>query len=192
VKTATRLRILPPPGFAGLQLGDTEDETLGNIRATATRLSVDSGQDVGLVTRGLGMLAGIVGPSRIRLFGRFAVATAGEPALATLAVTMVPLPRKVTAAGLLRAYRDRNPHAAARLVDLPAGPAIVAAGAGHYRLPPEMTGLPHVLVRPQFVAEIQILAGSLIGLTVSTDSEAGWPGVVAATMRVAASITIER
>lgn len=192
MSTATRLRILPPPGFAGLPLGDTEEETLGNIRATATRLGVHSGHDVDRMTRGLGVLAGIVGPSRIRLFGRFAVATAGEPALATLAVTMVPLPGKVTAAGLLRAYRARNPHAAARLVALPAGPAIVAAGAGHHRLPPEVTGVPRVVVRPQFIAEIQILATGLIGLTVTTDSEAGWPGVAAEAMRVAASMRIER
>lgn len=81
-----------------------------------------------------------------------------------------------------------------RVVELTAGPAMVAASAGEYRLPPEITGQPETVVRPEFKAEFQLPTPDgkrLVVMAVTTDSEAGWSAVAAEAMRIANSIRFE-
>jgi hypothetical protein len=203
-----RLLLEPPPGFVGLPLGESDEDNATNLRRLADTVAARSGQNAGRMTEHLRVLAAIMARNQVRLFGRFAIRTDdGEPVLAGLTLAMPALAgandirakvadnRAITAAALLRRHRKHDPHAMAGIITLPIGPAVVAASAGDYRLPPGPTGKPRPVVRPEFKAKFQIPAPDgthLIVMTVTTDSEAGWPTVAGEALRVARSMKFER
>jgi hypothetical protein len=167
-----RLTLDLPPGFAGLPLGDSAEETAAYIRDTARQLADRTGRDV---TGELGTLAAVMAKRWIRLLGRFAVC-ADEPALATLALAVVPL-------GAEKSVPPRDPHASTRAVRLPIGPAQLIVRAGDRLLP---SG-----ARPELSAEFRVATpGALVVLTVTTNSEPAWPAVAAEAMRVATSMAM--
>lgn len=204
-----RVRLTLPPGFAGLPLGESEQDNARNLRELAERIAAPAGMDKGTMLRHLTVLATVMARNQVLLFGRFLVSATDteRPAPANLVMSVAPLAvaptgrsavaarnRGAAAADLLRRHRERVPRAVAHVVDLPVGPAMVAATAGDYRLPPETTGRPDPLVRPEFKAEFQILAPDglhLIALAVTTGDETAWPAVAAAAMRVATSLRFE-
>ena len=196
--TRPHVRLVPPPGFAGLPIEESEEDNARNLRALAARTAGPAGVTPQTMTEHLTLLAAVMATNGVLLYGRFAVSTTdgGRPATASLALTMRALAaeasdamvrnRGAAAAELLRLYRKRVPHAVARVVDLPIGPAMVATTAGEYRLPAG--------VRPELKAEFQIVAPDgrhLVVLAVITADEAAWPAVAAAASHVATTLRFE-
>lgn len=104
---------------------------------------------------------------------------------------MLAASRSTVADALLDVYRQKHPQADARPVRLPIGPAMVAIEVGEFRLPPEVTGQASELVRPRLKAEYQIPLPSgegVVILTVSAESETGWPSIARASTLVACSL----
>jgi hypothetical protein len=180
VNASPRLTVDLPRGFAGLTVGDSAAGTEGNVRDLARRFAVHSGQNEDRATRGLGVLAALMAPRGVRLFGRFAVGD--PPVLATLALAVVPVSAPVKETVLVERYRERHPHAWACLVALPIGPAMVAVTAGSYQ---------GTVERQEFTLESRVPVGShVVVLTVTTADERGWPAVATEAMRVAGSLSV--
>lgn len=205
---APRLVIDLPPGFTGLTVTGDSEQDAAQVQALAQRTAAAAGESPERMTDHLGIIAHVLTDNRARLFGQFATRenTDQEPVTATVVLAMPELDTtdtdvasvarngNVVAAELERQYRQRHPESDVRVVELTAGPAMVAASAGEYRLPPEMTGQPETLVRPEFKAEFQLPTPDgtrLVVMAVITDSEAGWPAVAAEAMRIANSIRFE-
>lgn len=205
---APRLVIDLPPGFTGLTVTGDDEQDAARVDALARRTAEAAGQSPERMADHIALIAHVLADNRARLFGRFATRenTEQEPVTATIVLAMPELDTEDTdasrvarngnlvAAELERQYRQRHPEADVRVVELSAGPAMVAASAGEYRLPPEMTGQAQTVVRPEFKAEFQLPAPDghrLVVMAVTTDSEAGWPAVAAEAMRIANSIRFE-
>ncbi|MQA08285.1 MAG: hypothetical protein GEU98_06975 [Pseudonocardiaceae bacterium] len=195
-----------PPGFVRLPLPSEEERGTERITALAGQIAQHDGYSAEQMSRYLGLVGTALYDNNVRLFGKFVVGT-DEPAVATLTLVLGGLtepdsedaerirsyPAKAADA-LLARYRERRPDSDAQVVRLPIGPAVAAATAGEYRLPPEMTGQHEEIVRPVFRAEFQVLApdgARLIILSVNTNSEAGWPDVARTALEVASSIRYE-
>lgn len=202
---APRIVIEVPTSFSGLPIGGRAlGGATARYRELSGELATQCGEHAGDVLSYLSALAGIADPRRLWLFGSFAAQDGARSVFATLALTvtrLVPLQAgvgvvrgtdRLAAANLLRdRYRHRHPYADASVVQLVSGPALVASSARENRLPPSVTGEAAVVVRHQVRSDFQIPAPDglhLIVLSVSSDSEAGWPSVAASAMRVANSI----
>lgn len=203
-----RLVIDLPPGFTGLTVTGDSEQDAAQVEALAQRTAEAAGQSHERMADHLGLIAHVLADNRARLFGRFATRenTEQEPVTGTVVLAMPELDTEDTdvasvarngnlvAAELERQYRQRHPASDVRVVELAAGPAMVAASAGEYRLPPEMTGKAQTVVRPEFKAEFQLPTPDgkrLVVMAVTTDSEAGWPAVAADAMRIANTIRFE-
>lgn len=206
--TAPRLVIDLPPGFTGLTVTGDSEQDAAQVEALAQRTAAPAGQSRERMADHLGIIANMLADNRALLFGRFATRenTEQEPVTATVVLAMPELDTEDTdvsqvarngnlvAAELERQYRQRHPESDVRVVELTAGPAMAAASAGEYRIPPEMTGQAETVVRPEFKAEFQLPTPDgkrLVIMAVTTDSEAGWPAVAADAMRIANSIRFE-
>jgi hypothetical protein len=189
-----QLILEPPPGFAGLTLGESKEDNARTLHELAGRIAVQAGVDTGTMAGYLTVLATVMAVNKVQLYGRFTVSTVDSGQVASLALCMLPLAspsdnpairhRPAAAAELLKQHRKRVPHAEAHVVELPIGPAMIAATAGEHRLPSGR-------VVPEFKAEFQIPAPDgvqLIVLAVTTESETAWPSVAAAAKRVAESL----
>ncbi|MQA61857.1 MAG: hypothetical protein GEU86_10250 [Actinophytocola sp.] len=208
-KSMPRLLIDLPPGFAGLTITGDDEQDTPSVADLAARIARPAGRSTEQMAEYVGLLASLMADNQARLFGRFATSDQHlpEPVVANFVLAMPELAAgdsdvaghiapngSVVAAQLEKIYRKRHPAADVRVVELAVGPAMVAATAGEYRLPPEVTGQSAPIVRPEFKAEFQIPApdGSrLVVIAVTTDSEAGWPAVAAEAMRIANSVRFE-
>lgn len=208
-KAMPRLLIDLPPGFTGLPLTGDEEQDTSSVTDLAARTARQAGHSTEQMAEYVGLLASLMADNQARLFGRFATSDEHlpEPVVANFVLAMPELAAgdsdiadhiapnaSVVAGELEKNYRKRHPAADVRVVELTIGPAMVAASAGEYRLPPEVTGQAAPVVRQEFKAEFQIPTpdGSrLVVMAVTTDSEAGWPAVAAEAMRIANSIRIE-
>lgn len=198
--TETGLRIDLPPGFAGMPVTN-DDETNTRIAwAVGEKVAARAGKTTEEFSGYLLAMAPIMKNNGIRLFGKFAVCE-GPDYVATLTMGVARWPdgdpemlaasRSAVAGALLDVYRQKHPRADARPVLLPIGPAMAAIEAGEFRLPPEVTGQASELVRPRLKAEYQIPLPSgegVVILTVTAESETGWPSIARATTLVACSL----
>lgn len=203
-----KLLIDVPPGFAGLPITGKGEDIAAHIRELSTKAADSSPQPIDDLEDNLGAIAHFMARENIRLFGRFAVSADDlpEPVLANLALAMPRLDvgrdqvetirenRHNVAKELVKLYRERFPDADVHEVTLDMGPAMVAQRAGEFHIPPAATGRPDEVVRTEFKAEFQIPTPDglrLVIMTVTTDSEAGWPAVAAEAVRIANGIRLE-
>jgi hypothetical protein len=198
-----------PPGFTGLPMDSTAERTAANVRELAIKVTGATSRPSNEVQAELAMLAEILADKNVRLLGKFSAEdnSLDEPATGTLAILVQSLGspddnivaqaaenRQVLVNALVKQYRERNPVADARSVELPIGPALVAVFGGDYHLPPEITGNPKTQKVPEFTAEFQIPtpdASHLVMMTIKCNNETGWPAVANTAMRIAESIKIQ-
>lgn len=201
-----RLLIGLPAGFAAVRLDaaaepfDTQARRLLDRLGASGRPRGDSEPTVRGVTAVLDLLAAL----NVQLVGKFAVATADGPVVATLVLAVHPLPVEDPGSaaadlpGLAGAIREivrrRHPFAQTRVVALPAGPAMVGVWSGELRLPHERTDTEEDVVVPTHRAQFLIplpTAEHLIALDVSTVSAQGWPAVARQAVAIAGSVRFD-
>ena len=195
-----------PAGLAAVRLDaageplDVQARRLVEGLRTSGHPVADVEQTVRDVIGVLDMLAAL----NVALTGKFAVATPEGLATATVVVAMHPLqvedPEAAAAdlSGLAAAVREivqrRAPYLGARVVTLPAGPAVVGVVLGEFRFPPERTGSDVDVVVPTYRVQFLIplpTGQHLLALDVSTTSADGWPTIARHAVAAAGSVRFD-